>query len=55
MDEIIVNRLKDITGPKGWIDTPGDMATYLVDVRNLYQGTARLILRPETRPKSRPS
>ena len=47
MDEIIVNRLKDITGPKGWIDTPDDMATYLVDVRNLYQGTAQLILRPE--------
>ncbi|MBT5110108.1 MAG: FAD-binding oxidoreductase [Rhodospirillaceae bacterium] len=47
MNEQTVNRLKDIVGPKGWIDAPDDMAPYLVDVRNLYQGAARLILRPE--------
>jgi FAD/FMN-containing dehydrogenase len=47
MDEQIVNQLKDITGPKGWIDAPADMVAYLVDVRNLYQGAAGLILRPE--------
>ncbi|MFT6582353.1 MAG: D-lactate dehydrogenase (cytochrome) [Alphaproteobacteria bacterium] len=47
MNEQTILRLKEIVGPNGWIDAPDDMAPYLVDVRDLYQGAAQIILRPD--------
>src|SRR3546814_6374585 len=39
-------RMKAVVGPKGFIDTPDDMAAYLVERRDLYQGRAAAVLRP---------
>ncbi len=41
-----LTRLKAVVGPKGVVDTPQDMAPYLVERRDLYQGCAALVLRP---------
>ncbi|MBL4720933.1 MAG: FAD-binding oxidoreductase [Alphaproteobacteria bacterium] len=48
MNDQTIDSLKEIVGPKGWMDTPDDMAPYLVDVRDLYQGAARILLRPDS-------
>jgi len=39
-------RMKEIVGPKGFIDDAADMAPYLVERRDLYKGRAAAILRP---------
>lgn len=39
-------RLKAVVGPKGVVEIPSDMAPYLVERRDLYQGRAALVLRP---------
>lgn len=41
-------RLKAVVGPKGFIDAADEMAPYLVERRDLYQGRAALILRPQS-------
>lgn len=41
-----LTRLKAVVGPKGFVETPEDMAPYLVERRDLYQGRAALVLRP---------
>lgn len=41
-----LSRLKAVVGPKGVVETPEDMAPYLVERRDLYQGRAALVLRP---------
>jgi len=42
----IINRLKQIVGPRGFIEDAGDMAPYLVEQRNLFRGAAPIVLRP---------
>jgi FAD/FMN-containing dehydrogenase len=42
----IIEQLKRIVGPKGFIDDPAAMAPYLVEERGLYRGAAPLVLRP---------
>ncbi len=42
----IVNRLKQIVGPRGYIDDPADIAPYLVEQRGLYRGATPIVLRP---------
>jgi D-lactate dehydrogenase (cytochrome) len=42
----IINRLKQIVGPRGFIDDPADIAPYLVEQRGLYHGATPLVLRP---------
>ena len=39
-------RMKAVVGPKGFIDDASDMAAYLVERRDLYQGRAAAVLRP---------
>ncbi|MES1989813.1 MAG: FAD-binding oxidoreductase [Pseudomonadota bacterium] len=46
-DETIA-RLKAVVGPKGFIDSESGMASYLVERRDLYQGRAALVLRPQS-------
>lgn len=41
-----LTRLKAVVGPKGFVEAPEDMAPYLVERRDLYQGRAALVLRP---------
>ena len=42
----ILNRLKQIVGPRGYLDQPADIAPYLVEQRGLYHGTTPIVLRP---------
>ncbi|MCC5869936.1 MAG: FAD-binding oxidoreductase [Gammaproteobacteria bacterium] len=41
-----LERIREIAGPSGVVDDPGQQAAYLVDERRLYQGEAALIVRP---------
>ncbi len=41
-------RLKDVVGPKGFVDAAEDMAPYLVERRDLYKGRAAAVLRPSS-------
>ena len=42
----IVDRLKQIVGPHGYVDDPAGMAPYLVEQRGLYHGATPIVLRP---------
>jgi FAD/FMN-containing dehydrogenase len=46
IDTAVLDQLKNIVGPKGWIENETDKAPYLVDFRSLYQGASPIILRP---------
>ena len=46
MEPAVLYQLKEIVGPKGWIENEADKASYLVDFRNLYQGETPIVLRP---------
>ncbi|MFQ5763382.1 MAG: FAD-binding oxidoreductase [Rhodospirillales bacterium] len=43
-----LDQLKAAAGDGGWIEDAGEKAPYLVDERDLYHGTAPLVLRPDT-------
>jgi FAD/FMN-containing dehydrogenase len=43
-----LNRLREIVGPQGFLDQPGDLAPYVADHRNLYRGVTPLVLRPSS-------
>jgi D-lactate dehydrogenase (cytochrome) len=45
-DPALLDRLKDIVGPRGWLGDPGDVAPHLVETRGLYHGATALVLRP---------
>jgi FAD/FMN-containing dehydrogenase len=47
IDPSVIDRLKDIVGPQGWLAEPGDVEPYLVETRGLYRGAACLVLRPK--------
>ncbi|MBV1797459.1 FAD-binding oxidoreductase [Siccirubricoccus sp. G192] len=42
----LLSRLAALLGPRGLLTEPGDLAPYLVDWRNLYQGRTPCVLRP---------
>ncbi|MFZ5932235.1 MAG: FAD-binding oxidoreductase [Pseudomonadota bacterium] len=42
----ILEKLRAIVGPAGFMDQPADMAPYLREHRGLYQGETRLLVRP---------
>ncbi len=42
----LLQRIRAIVGPAGFIDQPADMAPYLREHRGLYQGETALIVRP---------
>ena len=41
-----LERLKDIVGPRGYIDDEAGKAAYLTDARDLFHGESSLVLRP---------
>jgi FAD/FMN-containing dehydrogenase len=45
---MIVERLKSIVGPKGWIADEDDVSPYVTEWRDLYKGKARLIVAPKS-------
>ncbi|PCI34488.1 MAG: hydroxyacid dehydrogenase [Alphaproteobacteria bacterium] len=44
-------KLKEISGPKGWIDQPGSMEPFLIEPRDKYHGQTPLVLLPDTTEK----
>ncbi|MEM7226555.1 MAG: FAD-binding oxidoreductase [Pseudomonadota bacterium] len=42
----VIEELKGIVGPKGWLEAPDETAPYLVDERALYRGATPLVVRP---------
>ncbi|HTH97141.1 MAG TPA: FAD-binding oxidoreductase [Stellaceae bacterium] len=47
MDQIL-DRLRQIVGPQGYLSDPADVAPHLVEGRKLYQGKTALVLKPAT-------
>jgi FAD/FMN-containing dehydrogenase len=43
-----IARIKDVVGPRGWLDGAADVEPYLVESRGLYRGATRLVARPAT-------
>ncbi len=41
-----LDRIRNAVGPKGVLDTPHDMAPYLIEHRGLYQGQTAMIVQP---------
>src|ERR687885_357665 len=46
--DAVLDRLKAVVGPKGWIDDPEGLEPYLVESRGLWRGATRLVLRPQS-------
>jgi len=44
---VIIDELKSIVGPKGWIADANDMRPYLTEWRDRYTGKARLVVAPK--------
>src|SRR5262245_53171169 len=42
----ILDRLRAIVGPSGFLDQPADVEPFTVDHRKLYRGATPLVLRP---------
>ncbi len=42
----ILDRLRAVVGPKGWIETPAEMVPFERDERGLFAGRAAVVLRP---------
>jgi FAD/FMN-containing dehydrogenase len=47
-DAALLERLKSVVGPKGWLDQPADLAPHLADWRRRFQGRTPLLLKPAT-------
>jgi FAD/FMN-containing dehydrogenase len=45
-DQTVIDRLKAVVGPQGWIAEQADIEPYLVEMRGLYHGATSLVLRP---------
>jgi FAD/FMN-containing dehydrogenase len=44
----ILERLRDIVGPDGYLDQPSDIEPYLLDHRKIFRGNTSLVLRPNS-------
>lgn len=44
----IAARLREIVGPKGWIDDPAELEPYLIEERGRYHGRCAAVIRPAT-------
>ncbi len=46
--EAVIEAIKDLLGPKGYLDSPADMAPYLIEARERWPGLAPLVARPRS-------
>jgi FAD/FMN-containing dehydrogenase len=46
IEPALLDRLRAIVGPTGYIDEPSDMEPYVAEWRGRYRGTTPLVLRP---------
>ena len=42
----VLERIKAVVGPRGWIDDPSEEEPYLTEARRLWRGATRLVARP---------
>jgi D-lactate dehydrogenase (cytochrome) len=42
----VLERIKAVVGPRGWIDDPSEEEPYLTEARRLWRGATRLVVRP---------
>ncbi len=47
-DPQVLERIKAVVGPKGWIDDPALVEPHLVEWRGLYRGETALVVKPAT-------
>jgi D-lactate dehydrogenase (cytochrome) len=47
----LLERLRTVLGPGGFLDAPGDVEKYLVDFRSLYHGATALVACPRDTPQ----
>jgi len=48
MIEAVLDRLRAMVGPGGWLDDAADLAPYLAEQRGLWYGSTPLVLRPNS-------
>ncbi len=48
ISHIILDQLRAIVGPAGYLDQPADVAPFTVDHRQLYRGSTPLVMRPDS-------
>ncbi|HTE43471.1 MAG TPA: FAD-binding oxidoreductase, partial [Steroidobacteraceae bacterium] len=48
MNTELLQALRNVVGPDGVLDQPGDLEPYLIDHRKLYRGQTPMVLRPNT-------
>ena len=46
--ESVLQAIREVVGPKGWIDDPADLASYLIEERGLFHGACAGVVRPAT-------
>ncbi|GGF23107.1 D-2-hydroxyacid dehydrogenase [Aliidongia dinghuensis] len=46
MAEQVLDRIKQVVGPNGWLEEPRDIEPYEVETRGLYHGKTALVVRP---------
>jgi FAD/FMN-containing dehydrogenase len=44
--ETVLERIKAVVGPRGWIADPGECEPYLTEARRLWRGATSLVVRP---------
>ena len=44
----VLDRLRDIVGPRNFIDAPDELEPYLVEGRGLFHGKTQAVLRPSS-------
>ena len=44
--EDVLRAIREVVGPKGWIDDPADVAPYLIEERGLFHGVCAGVVRP---------
>jgi FAD/FMN-containing dehydrogenase len=48
ISSVVISRLKEAVGPKGFSEDPDEIAPHLVEWRSKYRGTTPLLLKPRT-------
>ena len=46
--ESVLQAIREVVGPKGWIDDPADLESYLIEERGLFHGACAGVVRPAT-------
>src|SRR5579862_2827525 len=48
MIDPVLDRIKSVVGPKGWLADPADVEPHLIEQRGLWHGSTELVVRPDS-------